>query len=111
MKYSFKLNDDWIIVEVEGENDVLTNFSNSGWLSQKVQSIMDKVESNRKLEDTQDPYVWGNEDVTVFANEIGVLLIDKLALRAGQDVVPLELTHDEFITFLKDFKKFIEENS
>ena len=111
MKYSFKLNDDWIIVEVEGSNDTLTNFSNSGWTPQKVQEIIDKVESNRSLEKTKDPYAWGNEDITVFANELGVLLVDKLAMRAKQEVEPLELTHHEFIAFMKDFKKFIEENS
>ena len=58
-----------------------------------------------KREKTKDPYAWGNEHVTVFANVLGVLLVDKLAMRAKQEVEPLELTHDEFITFMKDFKK------
>ena len=99
------------IIPEEEKYTILFRFGDSGWTHQKVQLIIDKVASNRNLEDTKDPYVWGNEDVTVFANEIGVLLIDKMALRAGQDVTPLELPHDDFITFLKDFKKFIEENS
>jgi len=96
---------------IEAQNNVLNNFSDSGWTTQKIKEIIDKVESNRSLEKTKDPYVWGNEDLTVFANELGVLLVDKLAMRAKQEVEPLELTHDEFITFMKDFKKFIEENS
>ncbi|MFC6097345.1 hypothetical protein ACFPVY_11885 [Flavobacterium qiangtangense] len=99
------------VMPEEERINVLFRFSDSGWTTQKIQEIIDKVESNRSLEKTKNPYVWGNEDVTVFANELGVLLVDKLAMRAKQEVEPLELTHDEFITFMKDFKKFIEENS
>ena len=117
MKYSFSIHKTitdsiWYYVNIESkEHYVVGNITSYDWTPQKVQELIDKVESNRSLEKTKDPYVWGNEDVTVFANELGVLLVDKLAMRAKQEVEPLELTHDDFITFMKDFKKFIEENS
>lgn len=86
-------------------------FTDVSWTPKKVEEIIDKIEANKNLEKTEDPYVWGNEDITVFANELGVLLVDKIAMRAKQEAEPLELIHDEFIIFMKDFKKFIEENS
>lgn len=91
--------------------NTLSRLSDSGWTPQKIQEIIDVVEKNKTLAADKDPYVWGNEDITVFANEIGVLLIDKIALRANIEQTPLELTHNEFITFLKDFKEFVQENS
>ena len=100
----------YFLVETGGQS-ILAYFDFTIKDYDAVQSIIEKVEDNRFLNKTEDPYVWGNEDVTVFANEIGVLLVDKLAMRSGQEVEPLELTHEEFITFMKDFKKFIEENS
>ena len=113
MKYNFKKHD-WdgtTVFGIESESSPIRNIGSWGWTSAKAQEIINKVESNRSLEKIKDPYVWGNEDVTVFANELGVLLVDKLAMRAKQEVEPLELTHDEFIAFMKDFKKFIEENN
>lgn len=111
MNYSFKNKDDWFFITLKEDNySILERFTYYGWNSSKAQSIIDGVEANRALIKTADPYVWGNEDVTVFANEIGVLLVDKMAMRTRQEVEPLELTHDEFINFMKDFKKFIEYN-
>jgi hypothetical protein len=114
MEYKFDKkkisNSTFFLIECK-EKDILENLGISNWTPKEAQLIIDKVEANRTLSKTEDPYVWGNEDVTVFANEIGVLLIDKMAIRAKQEAEPLELTHDEFIDFMKDFKKFIEENS
>lgn len=113
MKYNFKLNDDWIIIEVEGDNDTLTNFSNSGWTSEKVQKIINGIEDS-KTKPKGEEYAWGNEDVNLYSNENGVLLIDVLAQRGKQydpDIITLRLTHEEILTFLNDFKKFVEENS
>lgn len=101
----------WYLIELkEKEYHILNNFTSSGWTPAKAQSIIDGVERNKTLASGKDPYIWGNEDVGVYANEIGVLLIDRMAQRAKQEVIPLELTHDEFITFMTDFKKFIEDN-
>lgn len=116
MRYKFyrEVIEDIITLGVMPEEEkwnILFRFGDSGWTSEKVQSIIENVENNRILDKASDPYVWGNEDVALFVNEIGVLLVDKVAMRVGQETKPLELAHDEFITFLVDFKKFIEENS
>ena len=111
MKYSFKKTDDWIVIEVEGKNETLTSFSNGGWTSDKIQLIIDGVE-NTKTNGLR--YEWANEDIHLVAIEDGVYFYDLLARRAdknhpkGQD---LDLSHNVFIGFLNDFKKFIEENS
>jgi len=113
MKYTFKKYD-WdgdTIHGIDAENKVLNNLGSWNWSQQKVQEIIDGVQKNRTLSEDEDPYVWGNEDVTIFSNKIGILLIDKMALRAGKEVTPLELTHDEFIKFLEDFKEFVAKNS
>lgn len=112
MEYKFKKSD-WdgtIIFGVKSDNQILDNMGSWDWTPSKAQSIIDAVERNRTLASGNDPYIWGNEDVIVFANELGVLLIDQMAARAKQETIPLELTHEEFITFMQDFKKFIEEN-
>jgi hypothetical protein len=109
MKYSFKHNEDWIIIEVEGNNDTLTNFSNSGWTSHNVQEIIDGVKST---DNTEKEYRWGNEDLIVISNKHAVFFIDLLSTRGSGKQVrekqDLDLTHDEFIKFLEDFKEFIE---
>lgn len=111
MKYKFDKKDDWFYVFSENEKyKTLESFTYYGWTPQKAQEIIDGVEKNKTLTADKDPYVWGNEDITVFANKNGVLLIDKMAMRAKQDVEPLELSHQEFYAFMQDFKKFIEEN-
>ncbi len=112
MKYSFKHNDDWIIVDVEGDNDTLTSFSNSGWTSDKVQEILDGVKST---DNTEKEYRWGNEDIIVVSNKHAVFFIDLLSTRGSGKQVrekqDLDLTHDVFIKFLEDFKEFIEKEA
>lgn len=112
MKYKFKKHnwDKDIVIGVESDYKILNNFGSWNWTPEKVQEIIDGVVANKQLPAEQDPYVWGNEDVTIFANEIGVLLIDKMALRAQKDPATLELKYDVFNQFLQDFKKFVEEN-
>ena len=114
MKYKFStrkvLDLKVYTVDFEDGYNVINNFTGANWTPQKTQEIIDGVEKNKTLAADKDPYVWGNEDITVFANKNGVLLIDKMAMRAKQDVEPLELSHQEFYAFMQDFKKFIEEN-
>ncbi|AWM13590.1 hypothetical protein DI487_06755 [Flavobacterium sediminis] len=115
MKYKFykEVIEDLVtlgIMPEEKKYQIIFRFGDSGWTPQKAQEIIDGVEKNKTLAADKDPYVWGNEDITVFANKNGVLLIDKMAMRAKQDVEPLELSHQEFYAFMQDFKKFIEEN-
>lgn len=116
MNYIFKthksiVNSIWHLIELnEKEYHILNNFTDTGWTAEKAQSIIDSVELNKTLESRKDPYIWGNEDIAVYASKIGVLLIDRMAMRAKQETTGLELTHEEFISFMKDFKKFIENN-
>jgi hypothetical protein len=123
MNYKFetqKLDIDknpYYFIKLDNENHYIINrFSDSGWTPQKVQKIIDGVEKHKTLpdNDTDNPFVWGNEDVSVMVNENGVTLLDTLAVRAGessQDKIILGLTYEVFLKFLEDFKTFVEENS
>ena len=114
MKYKFKNNGDWSYVIIEEANySIIERFTNFGWTPEKVQEIINGIEQS-KTKPKGEEYIWANEDVTVNANENGILLIDMMAQRAGindPDIITLQLEHNEFINFLQDFKKFIEENS
>ncbi|MBC8756927.1 hypothetical protein H2O64_19805 [Kordia sp. YSTF-M3] len=118
MEYKFKIYiwDGTTIMGVKSNHSFLENIRSWDWTSQKVQKIIDGVEKHKTLpdNDTDNPFVWGNEDVSVMVNENGVTLLDTLAIRAGessQDKIVLGLTHEVFLKFLKDFKTFVEENS
>ena len=98
---------------IKTEINILQNFGDDNWNPKKVQSIINGIEQS-KTKPKGEEYIWANEDVTVNANEDGILLIDMMAQRAGiydPDIITLYLEHNEFINFLQDFKKFIEENS
>ncbi|NBL65729.1 hypothetical protein GV828_11010 [Flavobacterium sp. NST-5] len=115
MKYVFKKYDwdDTIIFGVESEHTALNNIGSWGWTPQKIRKIIDGLEQS-KTKPKGEEYLWGNEDVNLYANENGVLLIDVMAQRAGQhnpDEITLRLAHKEIIQFLQDFKKFVEKNS
>jgi hypothetical protein len=115
MKYKFKKHnwDGDIVIGVESENKILNNIGSWGWTPQKVQEIILGVESS-KNKPLKEEYIWANEDVTLYANKNGVLLVDMIAQRFGKDnpeEITLLLQHEEFINFLKDFKKFVSENS
>ncbi len=114
MKYTFKKKNDWHFVEVDDVPfQILERFTYFGWTPKKIQSIIDGVEESKTKEKGEE-YFWGNEDVSLYANKNGILLVDEMALRGGNeniDEVTLQLTHDEMLQFLEDFKKFVEENS
>lgn len=99
------------IMPEEEKINVLFRFGDTGWTPQKAQEIIDGI---KKSESEKARYEWANEDVHLLSDEHGVFFWDTIARRAsknhpsGQD---LELTHNEFISFLEDFKKFIEKNS
>ena len=95
------------------EKPILENFTSHDWTSSEAQEIIDGVETS-KTKPKEEPFERANEDVELNANENGVWLYDWLADRAGVDdpkKLNLYLSHDEFITFMKDFKSFIEKNS
>lgn len=114
MEYTFNNRDDWYYVNLEEENyKIIERFTYYGWTPSKVQEIIDGVEKSKTLS-KEEPFEWANEDVELNANENGVWLYDWLADRGGEkdtDKLNLFLTHEETLTFLKDFKKFVEENS
>ncbi|MCB0516259.1 MAG: hypothetical protein R2798_11890 [Chitinophagales bacterium] len=117
MQYNFKIhksivNTIWYYVEVEEkEYYTLNNFTSHGWTTSKIQEIINGIEQS-ETKPKGEEYVWGNEDLNLYANENGVLLVDMAVQRAKQhDPITLRLTHEEIISFLQDFKKFVEENS
>ncbi|AXO80728.1 hypothetical protein DZC78_10140 [Olleya aquimaris] len=113
MNYSFKSKEDWFYINLqEDKYKTLESFTYYGWTTHKVQEIIDGVDSSR-TNSFNNAYKWANEDVYVLSFEHGVFFTDLLAERAGQksEKQDLDLTHDEFINFLKDFKKFVEQNS
>jgi len=114
MEYSFKNNDDWFIVNVdEGKFQILNRFTFYGWTQTKVQEIIDGIEASKE-KPKEEEYIWANEDVTVYSNKNGVLLIDMMSQRGGEtdpEKLGLPLTHKELLTFLDDFKTFVAENS
>ena len=94
------------------EDKVLENiyFTKSGTVG--IKHLILGIEES-KTKEKGDEYKWANEDVVLFANKNGILLIDSMAQRGGvynPDIISLRLTHDEMLTFLKDFKKFIVDN-
>jgi hypothetical protein len=90
---------------------ILERLDDSDWTPQKVQKIIDGIQRSK---DTGIRYEWASEDIHLVALEDGVYFFDLIARRAnkehptGQD---LDLEHDEFIDFMKDFKEFIEDNT
>ncbi|WP_299105592.1 hypothetical protein [uncultured Tenacibaculum sp.] len=119
MNYNFKtqkLDIDksiYYFIELDDEkNYAIGRLSSHDWTSKKAQIILDEIELSKEKK-KEDEYIWANEDLTLYANEHGVFLIDEISIRYGEkdpSKVGLELSHDEFILFMKDFKKFIEEN-
>ena len=117
MKYNFliekvSLSKYFSIEIITPEHYVLNNFRDTGWTPQKVQSIIDGVHKSEN-NDPEKSFDWGNEDVYMRSNKYGVFFIDLMAQRAGRklDKQDLVLDHPEFIDFMKDFKKFVEQNS
>lgn len=117
MKYKFYLqkisNSIMYSIDIVTEDlslGVLTNFTDAGWTPAEVQEIIDGVLSTKS---GKDEYRWANEDIFLVSRPDAVYFFDFLSRRAskekrkGQD---LTLSHDEFISFLKDFKKFVQEN-
>jgi peptidoglycan/xylan/chitin deacetylase (PgdA/CDA1 family) len=104
-------NGNYILIKTE-DHSPLENFGDDNWTPTKAQEIIDGVEESR-TKSKDGPYEWANEDVELQANENGVWLYDWLADRGGvtnPEKLNLFLTHDEFIQFMKDFKKFVEDN-
>lgn len=117
MKYNFKTfqisKSKYFDIEIREEKYyVLNNFRDSGWSPQKIQNLIDGVEQSKNKE-PDESFDWQNEDVFFRSNKYGVFFVDLMKQRTGEKSKKqdLDLEHDEFIKFLQDFKKFVEENS
>ena len=118
MNIGFKLHKvlDLIVYTIIPEDDnysILHRFTDTGWTPKKIQTIIDGIEES-KTKPKGEEYIWANEDVRLYSNENAVVLMDDLAARGGEDNpdnLYLKLTHIEMLTFLQDFKSFVEENS
>lgn len=91
----------------------LGRFTDDAWNSEKIQAIIDGVKLG-KTKPYGEEYNWASEDLEVYVNQKGVLLIDMLAQRAGKQdpkSSTLQLSHEEFLKFLQDFKQFVETNT
>lgn len=114
MTYNFvKHNwDGTIVFGIETKSLVIRNFGSWGWTPTKIQTIIDGIEDSKTRPKGKE-YYWGNEDMDLYANKNGVLLIDEISQRAGEhdpDNITLRLTHQEILKFLHDFKAFVEAN-
>ncbi len=101
------------ILPKENKYSIIQRFNDSYWTPQKIQSIITGIEESKTKEKGEE-FFWGSEDVSLYSNKNGVLLVDEMAIRGGEDnpeKVSLQLTHEEMLTFLNDFKNFVEENS
>lgn len=94
------------------EYKVLFRLSSHDWTTKKAQELINEIElSKEKVK--EEEFIWANEDMTLYSNVHGVFLIDEIAIRYGEkdsSKIGLELSHEEFITFMKDFKMFIKEH-
>ncbi|REC80143.1 hypothetical protein DRF60_00020 [Chryseobacterium elymi] len=117
MKYKFYIEviEDIVtfgIMPEEEKYNVLFRFGDSGWTPQKIQKLIEGVEQSKNKEPDVS-FDWQNEDVFFRSNKYGFFFVDLMKQRAGEKSKKqdLDLNHDEFIKFLQDFKKFVEENS
>ena len=113
MEYSFKKYD-WDGLEIYGiissDKPVLQNIGSWGWTPQKIQTIIDGIEQSKT---SDQRYEWANEDVhLVSIKDENVFFFDLMARRAGiqSENQDFQMSHDDFIAFLQDFKTFVEEN-
>ena len=100
----------YFLVTTENQHSVLQNLSFQAKDTVLAQEIIDGIQ---KTKDTGARYEWANEDVYIMSDDDGVFFWDKLARRADKKhptKQDLQLTHQEFIDFMKDFKQFIEDN-
>jgi hypothetical protein len=113
MVYSFyrKIVSDIEFYNITSDDLCIRLFGDSNWTPQMINIIIESVSSVKN--ENLHKYEWANEDVHVAVFKEGVFLFNLLARRGGVagNGPDLQLTHAEFIKFMEDFKKFIEDNS
>lgn len=114
MDYKFKIKkvSGIIFFLVSSDTHVIERFGMHDWTGAISQKIIDGIQ---KCKDSGERYEWANESVYLLATTEGVFLIDLLSRLADRskygEGADFHLTHDECITFMTDFKQFIEDNS
>ncbi len=101
----------YTIIPEDGNYSILHRFTDTGWTPQKIQTIIDGIEQSKT---SDQRYEWANEDVhLVSIKDENVFFFDLMARRAGiqSENQDFQMSHDDFIAFLQDFKTFVEENS
>lgn len=110
-KFNIKKVSEITFYLVTSDTNVLERFGTHDWTVSIAQKVIDGIQ---KCKNTGERYEWANESVYVLATTEGVFLIDlssRLADRSNYGKgADLQLTHDEFISFMTDFKNFIKEN-
>jgi len=118
MKYKFKkyrheLSDGEVFIEYGVDRDSLSDDNKSlyhitwhGWTSQNIQSIIDKT--NALMNEEVYEYQVEGSDLFILIDKSYASFFD---WRTKKETEDFYLTKDEFISFMQDFKKFIEENS
>ncbi len=112
MKYSFIVREvsDIKFYLIESPNArILENLGVYPWTPTKIQQIVNGLVSVQK---GKKEFKWANEDVHFVAYPEAVYFFDLMAERVGKANKHQDFTmsHETFITFLKDFKKFVEKN-
>ncbi|WP_353159520.1 hypothetical protein [Myroides odoratus] len=113
MKYNFYVKkidttqSIYFMVNTEPEQSSLEYLFFSIYNKNQIQTIIDGVLSTK---DSGKEYKYQTEgdDLYIYSNSYAVQFFN---LRGGKNEAELKLVHDEFISFLEDFKKFVEANS
>ena len=100
----------YFLVKAKTDFSVLENIEFTIQNKHLIKIIINGIKSTL---DNVNKYEWANEVIHIAAFKEGVFLFDILARIGGMigNGPDLQLTHLEFIKFMEDFKKFIEENS
>ncbi|WP_158961590.1 hypothetical protein [Myroides fluvii] len=111
MNYKFYLRKvfDYTFYCVEGidEWELLALLGFETWTPQLIQTLINGVLAT-KDSDKEYKYQTEGDQLYIYSNSYAVQFFN---LRGGKKEAELKLTHDEFISFLEDFKKFVEANS
>lgn len=113
MKYKFTTNpyeqknvNDFFGVEIlDNSIEALREIAWHGWTPEEVQMIIDK--SNTLTGNERYKYQVPGSDFLIWVYSTEVYFFD---MHNDQEEEDFKWTFDEFITFMTDFKKFIEDN-
>lgn len=97
----------YFMVETDKENSVLEYFYFSIYNKDEIQEMIDGILST-KDSDKDYKYQTEGDGLHIYSNSYAVQFFN---LRMRKKESDLKLSHDEFVTFLEDYKAFIEANN